>query len=195
MILACLRASTHEAHERLEARIDILEQVRSRSAYRALLERFHGFYIPIEVELAEAAAQWLPEFDFTRRRKSQLLENDLWHLGASAEEISRLPVCGALPAATSASEALGCLYVMEGATLGGKIISRHIKEALHLDEGNGAAFFNGYGSETGVLWRAFGEMVVCRAHAGAEHEAILKSAAETFRAFEAWFSQGDNPHE
>src|SRR3954447_11068073 len=47
-----LKAATAAHHERLERRVNIEARVRSRAAYRDLLERFYGFYRPLEVALA-----------------------------------------------------------------------------------------------------------------------------------------------
>ena len=38
-----------------------------------------------------------------------------------------------LPPLETQADAFGCLYVLEGATLGGRVISRHIERALGLD--------------------------------------------------------------
>ncbi len=50
--------------------------------------------------------------------------------------------------------ALGCLYVLEGATLGGQVISRHLAK-LGIGPENGGRFFNGYGARTGEMWKSF----------------------------------------
>lgn len=51
--------------------------------------------------------------------------------------------------------ALGILYVIEGSTLGGKVIYKHIQKTLGLNEKSGAAYFYGYGEKTGELWKNF----------------------------------------
>ena len=50
---------------------------------------------------------------------------------------------------------MGCLYVLEGATLGGVVIRRHPEQKLRLGPDNGAAFFHAYGPDTGRRWREF----------------------------------------
>lgn len=52
--------------------------------------------------------------------------------------------------------ALGALYVLEGASLGGRVIARHVADALALTPDTGLAFFCGYGDATGEMWRRFG---------------------------------------
>jgi len=69
-----------------------------------------------------SVTQALP--DYESRRKLPLLSQDLVALGASAEELDRLPRCQGLPACDEPAAAMGYLYVMEGATLGGQMLLR-----------------------------------------------------------------------
>ena len=55
----------------------------------------------------------------------------------------------------NAAKALGCLYVLEGATLGGVLIARHVRASLGFDGDAGSAFYLGYGPRTGAMWRGF----------------------------------------
>jgi heme oxygenase len=52
---------------------------------------------------------------------------------------------------------IGTLYVIEGATLGGQVISRHLYRHLGFSANAGARFFNGYGDEaaTQQQWTLF----------------------------------------
>jgi heme oxygenase len=51
---------------------------------------------------------------------------------------------------------LGCMYVLEGSTLGSQILSRSFKERFGIADHNGGAFFYGYGELTVSMWRRFG---------------------------------------
>jgi heme oxygenase len=57
------------------------------------------------------------------------------------------------PAPESQAEALGMLYVLEGSTLGGRLILRTLKDR-GVDDPR-LAFLDPYGPETGVRWRSF----------------------------------------
>jgi heme oxygenase len=192
MILILLREQTRDVHTRLESRIDLLERASSLSAYGKLLMRFYGFYLPFELRLREVFSLELPEFDFVPRIKLHRLEQDMRAISVSPPDLSMTPFCRDLPEFKTAAQALGGLYVVEGATLGGKIIGRHLQETLGLNAANGAAFFDGYGAENGRMWRAFGEMVTRYAEGGAHDAEIIQGANETFAAFERWFTQGEN---
>ena len=87
------------------------------------------------------------------------------------------------------SQALGCLYVLEGATLGGQIISRQLEERLAIDAGHGGRFFASYGAAVGEMWQAFGEILVAHARGLECGDAIVASGCATFDAFGRWFQQ------
>ena len=76
------------------------------------------------------------------------------------------------------------LYVFEGATLGGQIIGRHLRDGLRIDRGNGAAFFGGYGDETGAMWMRFSRHVDTSSII--DTEAAVGAAVETFEKLQVW---------
>lgn len=88
------------------------------------------------------------------RRRMHLLAADLAVLGASPFAVDALPSCP-VPLLGNAAAALGSLYVMEGSTLGGRIIERHVERRLGFDHLSGCSYFAGYGARTGAMWRAF----------------------------------------
>ncbi len=185
MILQRLREQTHESHQRLEGRLDLLQRALSIDHYRNLLARFYGFYVPAEARLTELC-QSIPEVQFPLRRKGHLLVQDLEALGLSGLQREALPLCENLPALMQAAQALGCLYVLEGSTLGGQIISRHLQSVHGLEAENCSAFFRSYGSQVGVMWRAFG-VALNSYTAGPEEETLMIGAAcETFTTLESW---------
>jgi len=159
------------------------------------LQLFHSIYTPLENQLAEVFQRCAPAFDLEKRRKSALVVTDLGMLGVNDENLHRLSQVPCLPLVTTLPRAYGCLYVLEGATLGGQIISRHVKNALGLDASNGAAFFNSYGNEIGRMWREFGDAVTAYAALHGDEDQIIAGARETFAAFVVWFSEGDKMHE
>lgn len=185
MVLTSLRAHTEHLHRRVEAAVDIVGRVKTTDAYRALLARLYGFYEPFENRLATVAANAPLGLDLTLRRKVPLLEADLAYLGFAPDAVAALPRCGNLPDPKSVAEALGCLYVVEGATLGGQFIRRHAQKALGLSD-DGVAFFSSYGAGVRAMWDAF-----CRAADSAvttadQERQALAFAAETFEVFESW---------
>jgi heme oxygenase (biliverdin-IX-beta and delta-forming) len=143
---ARLKAATAAAHERVERHARIVERLGDRLQQGALLSGFYALHAQVEA----AAAPWLadhPGLDFVARRRTPLLEEGLAQLGVTPPEIGDALTAG------SPAEALGLLYVVEGATLGGKVI----RKSLAASGGDPAEFdfLDPYGEATGSRWRAF----------------------------------------
>jgi len=60
-----------------------------------------------------------------------------------------------LASPNSLSEIVGMMYPLEGSTLGGQVISKHLRRNLGLTPDHGARFFHGYGDDTESFWSAF----------------------------------------
>jgi heme oxygenase len=144
-----LKSGTEQQHREIEALIDPLKNFHSLEAYKAHVLRSWRFYLPLEDCLA--AFDWSAAgIDFLPRRKAPLIEQDLRVLGIHQPRLEN-----AQPLARQNLDfALGCLYVLEGATLGGQIISRHLA-TLGIGPANGGLFFQGYGARTGEMWKSF----------------------------------------
>ena len=78
---------------------------------------------------------------------------------------------------------LGVLYVLEGSTLGGRLIARHVEPALGLINGRGDAYFRGHGEATGALWRETAEAIAAVPDVYAE--VLIAAALRTFEIFRA----------
>ena len=175
-----LRAATASAHEALERDLGWEARVATLSGYRDLLGRLHGFHAAWEPAIG-AALDDAAFFD--ARRRLAPLGDDLAFLGLSGSEIAALPLARPIGLADPAS-AMGALYVLEGSTLGGRVIGRHIA-AAHGLSGEGLAYYSGHGPRTGAMWSAF------RARLDAfdgEGEAVVAAANETFDAMRLWLT-------
>jgi len=185
MVFARLKQETHDHHTRLENTVDILNRTRTVTDYQSVLETFYGFYKPIEDLLG--AVEGIETISFHERRKVTLLQNDLKSFGLSDHDIDHLPVCADLPPLNTLDEAFGCLYVLEGSTLGGQIISRQLQKlpppALP------HSFFISYGADVGSQWKALQAVVEHFAHDEPTHNAIVASAQATFTSLDQWFQQ------
>jgi heme oxygenase len=154
--------------------------------YRGYLERFYGLYRPLEARLSR-----LPFADvglsLAPRRKVPMLEADLVRLGTDP---GSLPVCAELPSIGTLAEGLGVLYVLEGATLGGQVIRRHLDGTLGVGPDNGGEFFVSYGARVGEMWSTF--QLALAAFAAAHPEArgaLVGAALGTFEAALIWLPE------
>lgn len=192
-LLARLRAETAEQHAMLEAQLPLSETELSRGAYHRLLLRFWGFYAPLEQLLLSGPLQPQPDFDYRQRLKTPKLEQDLYDAGETTDSLLRAAQCDDLPPVSTLPQILGCLYVIEGASLGGQIIARQLPSSLGSTPQFGARFFNGYGSATGSHWKATGAFLTTMGARLDQNDAIIASANATFRALGRWVATDSSP--
>ena len=180
-----LKRGTADLHRRLELALGLLESELSLDRYRRVLEFFFGFYAPIEAGMARLASAG-PPLGLPLRARAALLESDLLSLGLSRREIVDLPRCADLPPLSGAGELAGCLYVVEGACLGGQVVAPALRERLRVAKGSGASFFVGDGQGTRARWSLFLAWLEDLGRAGAAPAEIVGSARATFLAFARW---------
>lgn len=183
-LLNSLRSATAHCHQALESEMNLLERLRKTESRRETLIRFHGLYAPLEERLGSACDWARYEWDFEGRRKLGWLAQDLREAGVGRpEDCVR---CERLPALIDFESAVGCLYVLEGSTLGGQMITRML---LNPNAGPPVRmrFFQAYGSETPQRWREF--CLWAEHHGSREfsHERAASAAVDTFDAFSRWF--------
>ena len=180
-----LREATWPLHVRLERRLDIAARFVSRDAYREHLQSMWGFCAALEAKLrVEALAPLLP--DYERRRKLPPLTRDLLALEVGVAEIGRLPVCPQVPACDDTASALGCVYVLEGASLGGQVLLPIVRERVGVDAGRGADFLAAYGADTPAMWQRFGTVLDGACGADDARGRAVTAAQATFAALEEW---------
>jgi heme oxygenase len=190
MILQELKEQTRSHHEQVERAIDIPSRLQSRQSYEELLAGMYGLYAPLEERLAAIDGLSGPDYNVASRRKTEKLISDLSALGQSPQEIEHLSRCEALPDLSTAARGLGCLYVLEGAALGGQIITKLVRDRLGLTPDNGCRFFAGDAERTPVAWGAFRQHLTSyvEGHPNCQAE-VIAAASETFQAFEHWLGK------
>lgn len=190
-ILAVLREQTRTEHQAIEQTLGLMSDTLTGAEYRRTLERFYGFWLPVEARLRQAHGLDAIGIDLTAREKTPLLALDLLALDVEAPSGARL--CGELPQVGSAAAALGCLYVIEGASLGGQVISRHLRARLDITPATGGRFFHGYGERTGEMWRAFGAVVSGFSLTDTAQAEMVEAAIATFRLLREWCERAEPP--
>lgn len=191
-----LKSETRPHHERTEAQVRLMDADLTPTAYRRHLEALHGFYVPLEARLARLGLEAVPGLSVHARWKVPLLKEDLCALGHDDASLERLPHCAGLPPLTGVPEALGCLYVLEGSTLGGQLILRHLRRHFDGVSLGDFSFFRAYGDEVGPRWRAFGDAVNHASIAATEatfDARVVTGAQDTFDAFADWLRQEQAP--
>jgi heme oxygenase len=75
---------------------------------------------------------------------------------------------------------------VEGASLGGQVITSFLRERLELTDRGGTAFFAGDGAATAARWKCVLEWLERVSHSGLRVEQIVTSACETFNSLINW---------
>jgi heme oxygenase len=182
---ARLRATSWPHHQRLEKRLDVKRRFSDPAAYRAHLQLMWGFCAVLEERVAPLLSPTLLA-DYPLRRKRPLLERDLQFLGMPLQSIEALPRCGNLPFCADAASAFGCLYVLEGATLGGRTLAPLVLDRLRLKDGQGASFLASYGDDTPRMWKSFILALELGCSDPDGQAGAAASASATFAALEEW---------
>lgn len=149
-----LRQGTKEQHIKIES-VPLFKRVMTANItveqYQLLLQALYGYIAPCEGLIQSSSYYFL----LAERKKMALLESDLLALGMGTHAISELPRCGFLPDLNDYEQMLGFLYVFEGSTLGGQIITKMLKKNLQLRPDYGLLYFHGYGKNTVAKWDDF----------------------------------------
>jgi heme oxygenase (biliverdin-IX-beta and delta-forming) len=184
-VLTALRTATAGEHEQVEATLGLLDPSLRRERLVDVLSRLHAFWTAAEAGL-DAWARREPDaaraVAWERRRRAHLFAADLRALDA-ATGTGPGPD---LPAVEDTDQALGRLYVLEGSTLGGTFISRHLAGLPSLGAGTRLDAFSPYGSETGAMWHAYRRVTRERVARGGDADRLVAAARDTFTALAAW---------
>ena len=190
-VLRRLRTGTADEHAAVEQTLDLLDADLTADRLATVLSQMHGFWLAAEAGLDAWAAAEPDAADGVRwadRRRAHLFAADLAALGAgpAAERPE-------LPAVPDTDAALGRLYVLEGSTLGGVFIDRHLAGLPQL-AGTSLHAFSPYGEQTGAMWHGFRSATRAHVAAGGDAGRVVAAARRTFTALGTWCGAAAPPH-
>lgn len=152
-------------------------------AYVALLHYFYSFFGGLEDEISvDIVTCYLS--DYADRKKTWLLEHDILSCGGSLP--LKTPKSD-LPEISNAIHAMGALYVIEGSSLGGQIISKIITKQLSFNDEHHLRYFIGYGSQTEEMWVRFKKSINNIPENRAPE--LIQAANDTFLKFKDWIEK------
>jgi heme oxygenase len=180
-----LKLRTSGTHQELE--VVLVRRMRAMQGledYIKLLQSFYGYFGALEdkINFFIGSAE-LP--DYLLRRKSESLAMDIISLGGHVPDKAGVDH---IPMIENHLQAFGALYVMEGSTLGGQIITQMLTKQLRL-QNKGLLFFSSYGEHLETMWAAFKMTLNRQATNDAEAEILILTAEATFRQFKNWFNK------
>lgn len=178
-----IKEATLQYHQQTEKiLIGKMKSMRSKQDYIDLLAAFYGYFGGLEQQI-ERYINASNLADYNDRRKTAAIADDI---KALAGDIPQKAAGTQLPEIDNYLQAFGALYVIEGSTLGGKIISKMIKQHLHMDNGEGLSFFNSYGEQTEQMWNSFKAILNDVAMTPEDGVIITDAANQTFLKFKNW---------
>ena len=178
-----LKQGTQPAHERLERLLQLDAGALTRARYAEFLRFAHAFHAAMEPAFErEPLARF--GLDMHARRKGPWLAADLEALGLEP-----------LPAPPPVEEGdairlLGRAYVLEGATLGGRVLLDRVGDRCGVRPGAGATYLAGYEAETGRMWKGFVAALDGAALTERERESCVDAACATFERYERLLRDG-----
>lgn len=182
-VLDRLRYETRPHTVRLQ-RHERLARLATRADYAEMLELLLGFYRPLDRWLSASLAPARLELALARRAKAPLIARDLAALGASTTAVRFHPP----PLRTGTAYALGWLYGIEVAGLGGRMRAKRLRERLGIGPAGGSAFFDGYGADTHAMWQRLAGVITQRVERDGELAAAQDGAVDFFEALIDWLS-------
>ena len=190
-----LRKSTANIHHQVEA----LPVSRSLMSDQVTLEDYL-FYMRCMQEVMEAYDDVIiprikPYFpDVEERKKLPSLSKDIRYLSQQCN-FSQTIAPLEMPVISSDAVAVGMAYVIEGSTLGGRVILKHIQQRFDLEPLTGAAFFTGYSQRTGSMWRTFLDLLTQYAIQQQQEQQIIDGAIQGFNMIYSHLFKNSKRHE
>lgn len=147
---ARLKANTAVLHHQVEKTFDLKHRVATVAGHQQALATLRGIHCAVQQSLDQLASRGVVVDRGQSSARIGWLDQDLAGLGPKM----RSPP-GPVLTLRTADEALGCLYVVEGAALGGQHIYQIVQRRFGFDEHSGARYFFGFGDRTIDAWTAF----------------------------------------
>ncbi|GAA4399581.1 biliverdin-producing heme oxygenase [Nibrella viscosa] len=180
-IMARLRQETQLCHEQVE-KLLYAEQIQNGTLtleqYIQLLYVNLSFHQPLEEAIGAADPLFFAGYTPDQRSKAPLIRQDLQRLRLPIPPTQQQYFQG-----WSNWQLLGAVYVAEGSTLGGRVISKYLqKNALVSHTAGQSCFYAGYGDQTGAMWKTF--CTYLPQQAGTEEDQIVQGAINAFQLYE-----------
>src|SRR5580698_4943597 len=180
MDLEQLQRETLPDHNAVERSVPLMDEALDADTYLSYLLKLHGIIAAWEEWAVRNAPSWVQPL-LAARQRGQLLTLDLTWFGADASGEAR----PRLPEMRDTASLLGAMYVIEGSTLGGQLIGRHVERVLGLTAGQGNAYFRGHNERTGQLWKEFCDALRTKIP-DHETDAVIAAAKAMFEVFGSW---------
>lgn len=163
-VMQRLKGETADLHAQVEAKV-LLQTEDDYRRYLSIMADMHDAY--------DVLFEKLPR-DLVGKRlgRGAKARSDCLRIGGT------LRPTPPKPPALDLSESLGALYVLEGSTLGGRVLLKELRK-LHGDD-IPTSYLEGYGSATSAMWKALASALDTHDAAHHDGDRIVAGAAKCF---------------
>lgn len=167
-----LRQETAAVHSRLDQTLGLIDRLSAPEQRSRLLAGYHLLHRTAEVEIAPFLGE-IAGLDFLARRRSSLIADGLrvYCHQAVPDSVADLGI-------HTKAAAFGALYVLEGSSLGGRVILKELK--LRGAALTGLGFLDPYGNNTGQRWQSFLAILEREVTSSEQKNDAVKGALNTF---------------
>ena len=154
------------------------DSVATSGDYVLLLTRMLAFHRAADTSLRDPrwARSWTEiGIELVAHERAGLIERDLLDLRAAPQSVTTPPL-----ELESFAEALGCLYVVEGSSLGGQLIAPSIVRVLGSVP---TAYYSGTGRQHPAPWRSLQAALSKYSELHSDHDGVVDGAIKTFTFF------------
>ena len=147
--------------------------------YKKYLAAVFGFVSGFEQYIYPELRAFVPDLD--KRKKKQIIKDDLVKLGQNISEIEKMPESYFRSMYIDPFAALGALYILESLTLGGELIQKHLQATLQQPLVGKLKYFVAHGNNAEPMWQAFLRNFSSIAENTDKQENIIDGALRTLR--------------
>ncbi len=191
MFIENLRASSADCHKQLELNslsLALLSDTVNQSIYCTYLARLYRFVKGFEQYVYPELGQYF--LNINDRKKAQFIEGDLKAHHIAIDKDTLLEEALFRDTYTDVYVAAGSLYVLEGSTLGGQIIVKHLQKTMPSGFVN-TAYFSGYQQRTGSMWKEFLQQLTALPQSKQQEQQIISGAITTFKIIDGLLSNNN----
>jgi len=180
MFIQNLRTATADCHKQLELNslsLELLSNTVNEYIYCTYLTRLYSFVKGFEQYVYPTLSHHF--LNINDRKKALFIEDDLKAQHIAIDKQTLLEEAFFRNTYPYLYMAVGALYVLEGSTLGGQIIVKHLQKAMPRGFVN-SAYFSGYQQKTGSMWKEFLQQLTALPQSTLQEQQIITGAITTF---------------
>lgn len=191
MFIQNLRTSTADCHKQLELNslsLALLSDNVNENIYCSYLTRLYNFVKGFEQFVYPALSHHF--FNISDRKKALFIEADLKAHHIAVDNNITLKEAFFRDIYPGVYAAAGALYVLEGSTLGGQIIVKHLQKTMPPGFKN-TAYFSAYQQKTGSMWKEFLQQLTALPQSKQQEQQIISGAITTFKIIDGLLSNNN----